>query len=56
MPNACEMLANYAEQLGALKERERARKCLDDLERLAEQTAEAEEIRAAIRKARAEIG
>lgn len=50
------MLANYAEQLGTLKERERARKCLDDLERLAEQTAEAEEIRAAIRKARAEIG
>lgn len=56
MPNACEMLASCAEQLGTLKERERARKCLDDLERFAEQTAEAEEIRAAIRKARAEIG
>lgn len=77
MPNACEMLANYAEQLGTLKERERARKCLgslisksstlylkerervrkclQDLERLAEQTADADEIRAAIRKACEEI-
>ncbi len=53
--NAAEMLANYAEQLGAAKERERVRKCLQDLERLAEQTADADEIRAAIRKACEEI-